>query len=404
MGTSEEFLAFERRWNRAWHAVPYPLIAVAAVITLATPSAPHLIVAVLVGAVIVWHVWFFSLHPDWPERRLAPMALYFAGLVSGALVLTSLSEPFIVLLIGCFPMAFVAVPGHWAYVAVGLTGAACLFTLGGSRPSLGLAAQMLGATVFAGAIGWAIRRIEHETTRRREAHAELVRISAEKDRLQALLIAAARDAGVASERARLARDIHDTLAQGLAGISTNLETAEELLPDEHVAAKQVRTALDLARSSLTEARRSVHALRPGPLQSGQLISALQAIVDQWQHHTGITATIRVTGTTLPSSSAVDTALLRIVQESLANIAKHANASQVTVTVSYLDDLMAVDIFDDGRGFSPTAAHHAPGPAGGYGVAMMNERLAEIGGQLSIESAPGQGTTVTATVPPYRTDG
>ncbi|HLR95949.1 MAG TPA: sensor histidine kinase [Jiangellaceae bacterium] len=401
------FLAFERRWNLAWELLPYLLIAVSYLLTLLTaglPGAELLLVSLLVVVLLGWHLWFITLHPQWPERRLLPMVIYFVGLVNLALLLSSRAEPFSILVIGCFPMAFVALPGRWAYLGIGVTCLSLLVAIGGTRPGMDLTVQFVGLSVLAAAIGWTIRRIESEAVLRRQAHADLEelnhrlrRANREKEELQEDLVAAAREAGVAAERARLARDFHDTLAQGLAGIGSQLETADELIDAQHPAGQRVRTALELSRSSLAEARRSVNALRPGPLEVDDLLGALSGAVTDWQQQNSVPCRLAVTGTPVAVDLARQTAVLRIVQEGLANVARHADAAEVTVTVSYLDDRVMIDVFDDGAGFDPTE----PVPAaaeGGYGLSAARERLDQLGGWLTVESAPGAGTTLTATVP------
>lgn len=401
------FLTFERRWQLAWELLPYLLIGFSFLLTILTaelPASELLLVGLLVAVLLGWQVWFITLHPQWPERRLLPMALYFAGLLTLALVLSSRAEAFSILVFGCFPMAFVALLGRWAYLGIGLTCLGLLIAIGGTRPDADLTVQLAGVGVLAAAIGWAIRRVETETVQRRQAHAELEerndqlrQANREKEELQEDLVAAAREAGVAAERARLARDFHDTLAQSLAGIGSQLETADELIAAEHPARPRVRTALELSRSSLAEARRSVNALRPGPLEADDLLGALRSAVIGWQEHTAVPCRLTVIGTPVPVDLDRQTAMLRIVQEGLTNVARHAEATQATVTVSYLDDQMMIDIFDDGAGFEPTAPA-PPGAEGGYGLSAARERLDEVGGWLSVESAPGAGTTLTATVP------
>src|SRR5699024_10642072 len=123
--------------------------------------------------------------------------------------------------------------------------------------------------------------------------------------------------------------------------------------------------LELSRSSLAEARRSVNALRPGPLEVDDLLGALSGAVTDWQQQNSVPCRLAVTGTPVAVDLARQTAVLRIVQEGLANVARHADAAEVTVTVSYLDDRVMIDVFDDGAGFDPTV----PVPAaaeGGYG--------------------------------------
>lgn len=399
--------AFDRGWNQVWLLLPYLLVALAFVGSmLAAPldGRDRTEVIVLTGVLLLWHAWFVTLHPGWVEVRLAPMVLYFVGLVILSFLLCVRAEPFALVLSGCYVMAFVALRGRWAHVGIALTCVALAVSAGAFPPNASFTAQMIGAAALASVIGWAIRRVESEAARRQEANtrlreltADLRRSNADKDALQAQVSAAARSAGIADERARLARDFHDTLAQDLAAIGAQLENADAALAADHPAAPRVRTALDLSRSSLVEARRSVQALRPGPLTDDGLVAALRATVERWEQQHGIPAHLEVAGPVDPDDEAVQVALLRFVQEGLANVARHARATAVTVTVSAVGDELIVDVFDDGVGFEPSAL--GPGDAtGGLGLAGAGERLSAVGATLGIESSIGGGTTVTATVP------
>ena len=214
-----------------------------------------------------------------------------------------------------------------------------------------------------------------------------------------------RAAGILAERQRLAHEIHDTLAQGFTSIVTQLEAAEQVLPEDRDAARRhLDRARRTARESLDEARRTVEALRPGVLDQAPLAAALRTVIERW--HDGLDDDIEVTlGVTgAPASAAadadVDAALLRVAQEALTNVARHARASRVDVTLSYLDDLVLLDIQDDGVGFTVdgrATGSRATGSVatGGYGLLSMRERLQGVGGELVVESAPGDGTTIAA---------
>lgn len=214
---------------------------------------------------------------------------------------------------------------------------------------------------------------------------------------QVELAAAERGAGVLEERQRLARDIHDTLTQGFASIVMLLEAAEASLSRDHPADRHVARALQSARDNLAESRRLVWALRPEALADTPLFVALERIAKQLSKETGIRIDAVMTGTVRPLDAAQETALLRVVQESLANVRKHARATSVTVTLSYMNDVTVLDIQDDGVGFVPPVDAEAA-PEGGLGLRAMRERVKELGGTVSVESAPGEGTTVVVHLP------
>jgi signal transduction histidine kinase len=224
-----------------------------------------------------------------------------------------------------------------------------------------------------------------------EANRKLEAAMAENAGLHAQLLTQAREAGVLDERQRLAREIHDTLAQGLTGIITQLAAADTAPNGDRQ--RHLDTAAQLARESLSEARRSVEALRPESLEVAQLPEALADVVERWSQVHGVEASAVVTGPARPVHPEVEVTLLRAAQEGLANVAKHAKASRVGVTLSYMEDLVTLDVRDNGIGFDAT---HPPGD--GFGLTAMRQRLSRIAGELDIESEPGAGTAVSARVP------
>ncbi|MGW0085791.1 sensor histidine kinase [Streptomyces sp. NPDC003393] len=219
--------------------------------------------------------------------------------------------------------------------------------------------------------------------------------------LHAQLLVQAREAGVADERRRLAAEIHDTLAQGLTGIIAQLQVVAGT-PDEAAAREHVGRAMELARHSLGEARRSVHNLAPVALEDTGLPEALKRTVTEWGDRTGARAEFTLTGTAEQLHEEVAATLLRIAQEALSNAARHAHASRVGVTLSFMGDEVSLDIRDDGRGFEPLAVP-ARTRAGGFGLDGMRARAERIAGSLTVESEPGHGTAVSARVPLVRDD-
>ena len=166
------------------------------------------------------------------------------------------------------------------------------------------------------------------------------------------LLTQAREAGILDERQRMAGEIHDTLAQGLAGIITQLQAAEQASADPAGWRRHVTAATRLARESLTEARRSVEALRPAALETARLSDALAGVAERWSALHGIAVQVTTTGTARPVRPDAESALLRAAQEALANVAKHAGATRVGLTLSYMDHEVALDVRDDGQGFDP----------------------------------------------------
>ena len=213
---------------------------------------------------------------------------------------------------------------------------------------------------------------------------------------------AGRQAGVLRERQRMAHEIHDTLAQGFTSIVMNLEAAEGVIPwNPGRVQHHLDQARLMARESLTEARRLVWALRPEALESASLPEALQSLADRWSSQSDIAASVSTTGTPCPLPSEVEAMLFRVAQEALNNARKHARgASRVALTLSYMGDVVALDARDDGSGFEPEreAERVRDGESGGFGLRGMRERVEGAGGTLSVESAPGEGTTLTVELP------
>ncbi|MER6135775.1 sensor histidine kinase [Streptomyces sp. NPDC001815] len=219
--------------------------------------------------------------------------------------------------------------------------------------------------------------------------------------LHAQLLVQAREAGVADERRRLAAEIHDTLAQGLTGIIAQLQVVANA-PDLTTARVHLGRASDLARHSLGEARRSVHNLAPVALENTGLPQALKNTVTEWGERTGVRAEFTLTGAAEQLHEEVAATLLRIVQEALSNASRHARATRVGVTLSYLGDEVILDIRDDGRGFDPVAVPERT-RAGGFGLDGMRARAERVAGALTVESEPGHGTALSARVPLVRHD-
>jgi signal transduction histidine kinase len=196
-----------------------------------------------------------------------------------------------------------------------------------------------------------------------------------------------------AERQRLAGDIHDTLAQGFTSIVMLLQAAEaELGQDQDAARRHLRLAAETARENLSEARTLVAALAPAQLEGGQLDDALHRLAGQAAEQSGTVADFAVGGAPRPLPTATEVVLLRVCQEALANVRKHANAHRAWVRLCYSPSAVRLEVRDDGAGFDPAATN------GGYGLRGMRARVDEAGGNLTVRSAPGAGTSVNVEVP------
>ncbi|MGW3141608.1 sensor histidine kinase [Streptomyces sp. NPDC001139] len=222
------------------------------------------------------------------------------------------------------------------------------------------------------------------------------------------LAATERRAGVLAERQRLSAEIHDTLAQGLSSQRMLLQAAQRVWPtDPETARAHVREAADVTARSLAEARRFVHDLAPADLAGRSLPAALAALAER-ESGPGLTVGFHLVGDLpVPLPERTEAALLRIAQGALANVREHAAATRAALTLTCLDEQISLDVADNGRGFDPAPARPAttlasptaaPGRTRGHGLPAMRIRARQSGGTLTVESAPGEGTVVTAAIP------
>lgn len=297
-----------------------------------------------------------------------------------------------------FPLYFLQLhllPLRWALPTVALTAAAAIasFVLHGSPVSPGsFIGPSLGAAVaVATVLGY--QALYRESERRRELIDELMATRAE-------LAAAERTAGTLAERERLAREIHDTLAQGLSSIQLLLRAAQRALPAGAPAAPHIEQARAAAQDNLAEARRFVRALSPPDLEHGSLAGALERLSASASASPGSDVQVQftVSGTPTELPTPYEVALLRTAQSALANTFRHADAGRAEITLSFMDTSVSLDVVDDGRGFDPASAPYDNGDDGGFGLPAMRARARSLGGTLSVESAPGQGTAVAVTLP------
>ncbi len=221
---------------------------------------------------------------------------------------------------------------------------------------------------------------------------DLVSIAVERARL----FARQAEFGATVERNRLAREIHDTLAQGLAAITMQLETADAMLeanagPEQ--ARPAVNQALSLARANLEEARRSVLDLRAAPLEGRTLAQALAALADEESAKGAVPVRFHGTGASRPLPSRVEAGLYRIAQEAVTNALRHAAARAIRIKLLAQPAQVRLVVADDGRGFDASTL-----PAGRYGLAGISERAHLLGGKLTLQTSPGQGTRLEVVVP------
>ncbi|MCH8206137.1 MAG: GAF domain-containing sensor histidine kinase [Chloroflexi bacterium] len=202
--------------------------------------------------------------------------------------------------------------------------------------------------------------------------------------------------GALEERNRLAREIHDTLAQGLAATALQLEAADahlETPTDLEPGRQAVRKALALTQSSLDEARRSVLDLRAAPLEGRTLDEALAALGNDLSGDTDLEIDFAAEGHAVPLPSSVEVGLYRVAQEALTNVVRHSGATRVVMRLVSTPGEIRLSVTDDGRGFDPASV-----PEERYGLVGINERAALMGGRMTVESGVEVGTRIDIHIP------
>ncbi|WP_433393410.1 sensor histidine kinase [Micromonospora sp. KLBMP9576] len=405
-----EFDRWERNETVFFNVLPYFLLSVCTLITLLLPlwDVP-LNLPVVLGLTLVialWVAWFHA-RPRW--HRSGPlMGLYYAGLIVLGASVVALAPWYGIFTFVGYVHAFLFLKGRWRYVGVAATAmiqaASSTGGMAGAEVDEWLVLSLV-IIVLAGSFFRFAELDDRRNHRQKQALAELheanVKLEAalaENAGLHAQLLVQAREAGVLDERQRMAREIHDTLAQGLAGILTQLQAAEQTADRPRTWGRHVTNAMNLARDSLTEARRTVHAVQPEVLADARLPDAISDVTRRWSQVHHIDASLTTTGDPRPMHADVEVTLLRAAQEALTNVAKHAHASRVGLTLSYMEDLVTLDVRDDGVGFEPAVRRASGATDGGFGLAGMRQRVQRLAGRLEIESEPGGGTAISATVP------
>ncbi len=251
----------------------------------------------------------------------------------------------------------------------------------------------VGALVSIG-MAYAYRMLLQENAARQQLLDELTAAKSDLEATHEQLAETRREAGALEERARLSRDIHDTLAQGFSSIVLLSRAAATPGADVPALIGQMEAQ---AQASLGDAREVIGDLVPTELARAGFSAALARLVTGLGEHSDLRATFNEEGTGRPLPRPHEVALLRLTQGALANVTAHAAASRVAVSLSVDDDGTTLDIVDDGVGFDPATV----GPredGSGYGLRSMRERMAALGGVLTIESAPGQGSAIAAHLP------
>ncbi|MFI1538763.1 sensor histidine kinase [Streptomyces anandii] len=381
------------RWFALWDGYFSISYAVTTVLLFIT-DGDQTYRAVAIGALTLGVPWYAALgrqlmvHGS-PSRAFGARNVVFGvGLFVLFAVATACDVAASFALFAVVPMLMMALPTTSAIAVVllaNLVPVTVVWLTGGQIGAV-LPTSLLGIALSVLQGLW-ITRVVRQSRERAELIEEL-RCSREQ------LAQLSRQAGVSAERERLAREIHDTLAQGLTSIISLVQAAEsEVAASPELAQRHLELAGRVAKDSLVEAREFVAALSPPSLRESSLVQAVRRQADGLVAQTGLAVRCVVEGTEVPLPMAVSVVLLRTVQEAFANVRKHASqARRVDVVLSYAPDAVRLVVRDDGEGFEAREDEK------GFGLSGMRARVQEIDGTAAVSSRPGRGTAVEVTVP------
>lgn len=380
--------------------IPYVTLALSVVLAqLGSISLSERLIAV--GLTIAAALWtWLTFTRKGPPTKVAqpPLRVYFVGFVVLATLLMMSETIFLVYAITGFFHASLLRPWVLAFLGIGAAGLVVHSHIVVTESTATTWAIYLGVvaiqtvTVTAGLYGG--HKITEIAEERRATLESLESTMNENLGLHAQLVAQAREAGILDERQRMAREIHDTIAQGLTGVVTQVEAIHQCWDDDVEVRRRLDVVGDLARQSLAEARRSVQAIRPAPLDDSRLPGALADVASRWSEINGLPVAIHTAGERRSLRPDVEVTMLRVAQEALANISKHAAATRVGVTLTFMDDSVTLDVRDDGIGFDKDTAIGTQS----FGLAAMQQRVEQAHGAMEIESGPGEGTAISVHIP------
>jgi signal transduction histidine kinase len=389
VGSRDAWDAGMLRWDLLYGFVFVAVLAVVAAAT-AAPAARVLALAAIV-AMVPWYFLVGRPHVRSAEGTVTPRSvIYMTGIVVlfGAAVLAAPNTWF--LSVALLPQCYQVLPARRALIpALAMTALGAASVAYRDRGAAGLETAIglfVAIAAFTIAFGGYIGRIITQSGERADLIAQLEATRAE-------LAQVSRQAGALAERQRLAGEIHDTLAQGFSSILMLIQAAQAQLDRQPDTARgQLELAAQTARENLVEARTLVTGLASAQLQAGTLEDALRRITQRAGAELGVDASFAVDGEGRQLAAATEVVLLRTGQEALANIRKHAAARTVAVRLHYAAALIRLEVTDDGAGFDPAAVGR------GYGLAGMRARVDEVGGAVTVRSAPAEGTSVLVEVP------
>ena len=376
------------QWDWVWHFSAYSLLIlnIVSVYNSEPRIAAFTFFLILCALLGLWYIPFVNISTlrIWENPKRGALYLVPGWLIWGGLI--SLTADSLMLIGIFFPLVFSRFPVRWA---IGITifqtlGLYFLYIMLYPTENWFLILMvLLGLLFILTIIGTFISSIIIQSTERQRLIDDLTRSRAN-------LMKVEREAGRLTERQRLARDIHDTLAQHFTSIIMHLSAAKYSNPES--VQSEVRQAEAAAREGLAEVRRIIWDMQPEQIEKASLVEAVEEQAARWSAENSVLVKMKVTGTPRALPSTAETAILRISQEAMHNVTKHAQAKNVNITFSFMEDLFAMDIADDGRGFDPSKA------SDGFGMKTMRDRIEELRGTFTLESEQGRGTAIAVSLP------
>jgi signal transduction histidine kinase len=384
---------------RVWIILAYVELAIGMGFCLFDPQLQPISRAAGLVLGAAWGVWYWLVlvRRSFNDRSSLLLVFTFSLGMAGSIVLSWIDPAFLLIAFSFYGVTFAALALRWAIPLVlllsfGLAWRFAGFTGGLTPDNIPIFAGFGLSGFFAIMLGLYIDSIIRSNREKQDMIEELK--AARSD-----LAKAERQAGMLEERQRLAGEIHDTLAQSFTSVVMHLEAAEQALEGDLPGSRRhIDQARQSARQGLNEARRFLWALRPEVVERQPLTQALQRIGQRWSEENGIPFQLETAGAQRPLPAPVEATFLRAAQEALTNAGKYAQATQVNLTLTYMEDQTVLDVQDNGVGFDPPLAALKAEMDHGYGLAALRERAAQLGGSLEVESAPGEGTTVVIALP------
>jgi signal transduction histidine kinase len=386
-----------QRWTLFWHGAFYVSLIVATGLAFTLGAASWQQNLVLCALSLVLGTWYLGCLLVSSEYWRGRMLLTSCYLLIGWIIWTgliTLNPIYLFVLFGLYPQLFVFLryPGNivGACILLGLT----LWSLVAGQGNWTVGVVILLSWPAGVGLGLFIEALVGQSRER-------ARLIHELEATRQQLALAARQAGIMQERQRLAREIHDTFTQGLSSIVMQIEAMDATLsPNDTQGRQRLSQVGRIARENLAEARRLLWALQPEVSERASLPEMLPPLAQRWAEESGVSVGVTITGQATSLRPEIEVTLLRATQEALANIRKHAQANSVVLTLSYMEDIVALDIQDDGIGFDP---HSLPAPllgetSGKFGLKALRERIEQLEGTFTLESTPGSGTTIAVALP------